>query len=31
MDASEKPVQQAEMPMLFQRCQKEVDDAIKKL
>ena len=31
MDASEKPVGQKEMPKLFDRCQKEVDDALKKM
>ena len=31
MDSSDKPVPQEEMPALFARCQKEVDDALKKI
>ena len=31
MDASDKPISQAELPKLFEKCQKEVDDSLKKL
>ena len=31
MDASPTPIPQSEMPALFKKCQKEVDDYMKKL
>ena len=31
MDASDKPIGQKDMPKLFEKCQKEVDDSLKKL
>lgn len=31
MDASETPIPQADLPKLFEKCQKEVDDALKKI
>ena len=31
MDSADKPIPQSEVPKLMERCQKEVDDAIKKL
>ena len=30
MDASDPPIDQKKMPELFQKCQKEVDDFMKK-
>jgi hypothetical protein len=31
MDSSDKPFKQEEIPKLFEKCQKEVDDALKKM
>ena len=30
IDSSEKPIPQKDMPALFKKCQKEVDDSLKK-